>query len=358
MTAAQDVSNSSLSDSPRTVLGTTPLKPYKYNGSPFKTASSYLDVARTAPVRTHHTLPKGAVNALPLNTDDSNRVTKTYETMYAPFSEGVTPFWQAGIRRSALNHQYGPFGAMFYTMRDHHGDFYSRVNNATIPNEREFNKLRDTFNDLWTRILDGYGDAPERGLCSVDEMIALGNMFFLLLKSSDIHRGLILDNDLRFANEFNGDAVSINMPIRKARQYSAKLENSVFSDLGWKHFMNLYLDDTDTNTLWYLRLPDLFDGSQEMLSQTGDGFDVFDESYFVECIDFVESVTDRGGDFMAATIDPEDHDVTEDICKMFSLFEKEPRHYKKGDLHMYEKVQLSGHGASSYYLFTNYPMNL
>jgi hypothetical protein len=212
--------------------------------------------------------------------------------VFAPFAHDGFPFWPVNELYGCFNHKYEPLVVTLYVVRDHLQDFYDFCNGYIISNEKDYNHIRSEFNKTFTKVLQGYGNGPSsglpRGYCSVDEMIRMGCLFFLLMKSCSHAQGLVLDSDRRFMNNWNGRMTRVAFNTGTLRRYSEKLKGVFMSGLDWRNFIFRYMEETDENSLWFFQVPQL--GEEESIIEQE-----FTHQEFFDLFSYLAAITNRGG---------------------------------------------------------------
>lgn len=298
----------------------------------------YTDVTFNPPFASHHNiipLRKKMLQVLPGKNQG-------VEHLFMPFTFNGEPFFSFGVENACLNHKYEPFTALFYVIRDHWRELYDFVSGTLIESEREYEDIRSAFNKHFLKILDGCGNGEEPKLCSVDEMIRLGSLFFLLQKSCDQSKGLVLDSERRFENRWCGRKVVISVTSKELCQYAEKLRQVWMSGLEWVHFLHRYIDHTNRSSLWFFNLPKIehYNGGEfEQEFTDSELFHLFDS--------FVSIGRNEGYIFVLC---PKDERVLELIKKHF-FFKNTGGYRHDSFLYLFEDFYSDG---DEYFAIANY----
>lgn len=292
-------------------------KEFFWNDPQFKTRSNqYIDLAKPPPFESHESLypvRKEAVRLFP-HIEEEDRLETTIDTLFCPLVFDAEPFWASGVKNSFFNHSYEPFTVLFYVMREHPRQFQDMVDGLIISTEKEYQDFRDSFNKIWFRVTSGKGRGQKYGQCSVDEMIRMGSLFYILQKTCSQKGGLTLDKQRRFSNRWCGKKVKINLKRKQLEQYQAKLDNVYMSGMEWSNFFFRYAEETDENSLWFFHLPSFLynDPKSEIEKEftLDDLFDMFNK---------FPLISNRLGRVLLII---ENHEEIEDIFKDFFNFSR------------------------------------
>ena len=153
---------------------------------------------------------------------------------------------------------------LYYVIRDHLQDFIELVDGTIIESENAYNKVLNDFNNIFDRVLKGGGRGAIPGFCTEDEMIRIGSLFYILQTSCDHSKGLILNSDQLFMNDWRGRRTQIDLDHKAMEQLSLKFKDVVMSDMNWKKFIFRYIDKTDDETLWLFNIPDFLNLDTQM----------------------------------------------------------------------------------------------
>jgi hypothetical protein len=191
---------------------------------------------------------------------------RTIKRLFLPFTFDAEPFWSINVQEGYFNHKYSPFTVLAYTIRDHYRDIFDYCNGLVIASEKDYHHYLNMFNDSFTSALERTSNGSNR-LCSEDEMIKMGALFFLILNSSDLSQGLIVDYDRKYLNPWGGLRSNNMINLKYLKEVSDSIKNIWMSDLPWQNFFFRYVDLTDQDTLWFFNLPNIEDYRNDGLEQ-------------------------------------------------------------------------------------------
>lgn len=204
--------------------------------------------------------------------------------IFMPFTHNADPFWVGKIKNGWLNDPYAPTVALLYVIRDYPKEFYFTLTSLTIKKIDDFINLRLKFNRLYRKLSHGHGHGREKGLCSVDELIMLAALFYVLQTSSATMDGIKLDSDLNFVSNWSGYRSKMRLTPTVLAHYQVKLSSVFLADMGYEQFIFRGMNYTDEQTLWFVRCP-----------QFGREDDNFKLSNFVSIVEKMSLVKKRGG---------------------------------------------------------------
>lgn len=295
---------------------------------------------------------KNIVKNLPHKMNDGY-IDPTYDTVFAPFAQSAEPLLLSGANEGAWNCRYGPFTAIFLVLREYTNDFYSMVDGYTVASQQDYNELQERFNDIWSRILNGKGRGPGKGTCSVDEMVRIGSLFYILQKASGKDEGISINQDKEYNGNWSGDKTVIDFDKSTLKQYQKKIDDTYFSDILWNKFMMRYIPTTDENTLWFIRLPELTSDFYISRKNEVESFEWFDIRALSRLIELFKPIDERGGKLFMYF--PQSEDMIHHLKKNFSsVMEMSSGRYTLGDeFFLYESV---GKTAFPYTAVSNYKL--
>lgn len=252
----------------------------------------YKDITFSSPFPSHHNiahLRKEIMRSIPPSSSISEYGPRI-DKIFLPFTFNGEPFFSYGVENACFNHKYEAFTVLFYVMRDHYREMYDYCSGMVIGSEKDYEDIRMSFNNAFVKVLDGRSSSAEgRGLCSVDEMIRMGSLFYMLQRSCSTIDGLTTDAERRFENKWNGRRTIISITMRELEQYAVKLSKVYMSGLNWFNFFHRYVDLTDEETLWLFNLPTIETYKGEEIEQE------FTEPELFSLFDCLVSVTKREG---------------------------------------------------------------
>lgn len=301
----------------------------------------YLDLAQSPPFSSHHNLHpvrKEIMACIPYQNDNLNQI-------FFPFTYNAEPFFSLGVENCFFNHKYEPFTILFYVMRDHYRELYDMVNGIIISSNDDYENNKYEFNKTFKRVLDGKGSGRSPGLCSVDEMIRMGSLFYVLQKSCDTSKGIKLDSERRFQNPWNKRTVKINVTIKELAHYSEKLKEVHMSGLDWKNFFFRYVNNTNENTLWFFNLPT--PEEQEESSSEKD----FSYMEYFSIFDNLITVSKRGG--YSLLVFEHDDELLKGLVSHFK-FAKTSDGYRSNYFNLYPSITT---GPFKFGAIANYSLN-
>jgi hypothetical protein len=300
----------------------------------------YFDFAQSPPFNSHHNLHpirKELMSCIPYRQGMIDKI-------FFPFTYNAEPFFSLGVESCYFNHKYEPFTILFYVMRDHYRELYDMVNGVIISSNDDYEGYKYEFNKAFKRVLDGKGCGRSKGLCSVDEMIRMGSLFYILQKSCKPYNGIKLDSDRRFQNKWCEKTVKINVTIKELAHYSEKLKEVYMSGLDWKNFFFRYINKTDENTLWFFNLPK---PEEEETSQEKE----FTYMEFFSIFDNLITVSKRGG--YSLIVYESDDDVLSGLISHFK-FAKNKECYRSNYFYLYPDIS---EGSTRYGAISNYSLH-
>jgi hypothetical protein len=320
----------------------------------------YLDAAQQTLYNDRHAVSpvrKEIIECLPMEARNG-RLSPLVDKIMMPFAQTADPFWVSGIPSGAFNNSYAPYTAMYYVIREYPREFIEMVDGMVVENQYDYEKVRNNFNRTFWRVLDGQGRGTIRGYCSVDEMIRIGSLFYVLLKTCDHKPGLVLDDDRRFSNNWGGESVIISLTPREMSQYQAKLEDVVMSDLPWEAFCYRNMKYTDEDTLWFFNVPNFMD--EEYVDKLDESVHRwFDQTEFLKLFEILPLITNRGGKIFL--IFKHDGEMVDDVVRYLKfdpvddagVYRSNANVYDRDDLRLYKHF---GRGLNSlrYSVITNY----
>lgn len=305
---------------------------------------AYRDITTFSPFTSHHNvvhLRKEIMRNIPPSssmTEYGPRIDK----IFLPFTFNGEPFFSFGVENACFNHKYEAFTILFYVMRDHYREMYDYCSGMVIGSEKDYEDIRGDFNKAFLKVLDGRSSSAEgRGLCSVDEMIRMGSLFYLLQRSCSNIEGLITDAERRFENKWNGRRTIISITMRELEQYAYKLSKVYMSGLNWFNFFHRYVDNTCDETLWLFNLPTIEAYKGEEIEQE------FTEPELFSLFDCLVSVTKREG--FAFVLGKSDDSVL-DLLKTHFSFRNLSAKDRTAFLYLNESLGENG----EYFSITNY----
>jgi len=186
--------------------------------------------------------------------------------LFVPFVYDAEPLWLANIEQGCFNHKYEPYAMLLYVIKYHHRELFDYCNGVVIDSQYSYNYYQDIFNHAFTSALDKVHREYKRGI-TVDDMIRMGSIFLLLLRSCDKTDGLIIDYDRRFLNPWNGIRNNHRLLFTHLTDCSKSLDNVYMSGLHWQTFLFRYINDTDSESLWFFNLPEIEDRRDDDLEQ-------------------------------------------------------------------------------------------
>jgi hypothetical protein len=208
--------------------------------------------------------------------------------LFLPFTFDAEPFWSIKIEQGYFNHKYSPFTVLTYVIRDHYRDVFDYCNGTVISSEKDYHHYLDMFNESFTSVLERAYSGRNKP-CSTDEMIKIGSLFFLILNSSDLSQGLIIDYDRKYLNPWNGVRVNNMVSLKYLKEVSESIQGVWMSDMPWQNFFFRYADLTDSDSLWFFNIPPIEqhkgDGPEQELTR--------DELFFI--FDSLCSINLKGG---------------------------------------------------------------
>lgn len=203
-----------------------------------------------------------------------------------PFATDADPVWLTEAD-CWFNHNYPAFTVLLAVMRDYPVAMWEMVDGLIVDNVDDYLSYLDSYNRLYTRIVEGQGSGKGQ-LCSEDEFIRLGVLFYIILKTSDMFRKFEVDSMNMLSTRWCGRKVHIKLSLRELRGYSERLSGCYMASVPWQQFFFRAIPKTDDQTLWWLRIPELVEDESDQL-----GVSITD---FISIFDKVPSILNRGGD--------------------------------------------------------------
>jgi hypothetical protein len=211
-----------------------------------------------------------------------------FRKLFSPFIHDGEPFWNLNIQEGYFNHKYEPYTVLLYAIRDHYRDVYDYINGLVVANGRDYDNYRDEFNKSFMSALSrAHGHSCRT--CSTDEMIRMGSLFLILLRSCDNREGLIIDYERRFMNPWSGVRVTNKILLSNLEHLSNSLQNVYMSGMHWQSFMFRYIGETDQDSVWFINLPSIDDARSDELEQEMTKDEMF------SMFDHLVSIDKRGG---------------------------------------------------------------
>lgn len=301
----------------------------------------HLDLAMKPLISTHHeeSISKETLMRMVPHTLERDSYRATPERLFMPFTFGAGPVWRLGIEDGYLNHPYEPFTVLSYIIRAHFRELFDLVNGEVIENINDYNNICNNFNSTFMRCKAGFGRAVG-GEASIDEMIRIGSLFYLLQMSCDNSKGLILDSDGRFCNPWNRKTTKINLDIRTMSHYSSKLSGFAMSGFSFQAFCDKYLEETKPNDLWLINVPKMghadTDGQGDVvqpIATDANGLVApsksveFSFGQMYQLMDMFQSLT-RKRAYALAVIDDEDGEAVEMMSECFGITQHSKGEYR------------------------------
>lgn len=255
----------------------------------------YLDRADKPLFKTSHSLNsirQEVVSAMPDETNEYGFRQLAFDQIFMPFVQDADPFWLTGVSRGAFNQSYAPFTCFYYVLREHPEEFFHFVESTSIQTEKDYNRLLNKFNSVFHRVLNGRGRGTVYGYCSVDEMIRIGSLFYLVQLASGRHSYMKLDEERRYSTDFGTPATS-KLDCKTLEQYSRKLRDIYMSDMQWNQFMHRYVPLTDARTMWFFNVPNFLDDRYPSGGESVHQW--FNQDHLMGMVDLMPSITKRNG---------------------------------------------------------------
>lgn len=218
-----------------------------------------------------------------------------FEDVYVPHTNNLVPLWQTDFENAQINFNYSPFVSMFYVIREHPNQFYDMASGHIVRCESDYKEKRKEFNNLYMKILNGGGNGLENGLCSLEEMIRLGSLFYVILQTSDTSKGLQIDNEKRFKADWCKDSKDVVFDHDEILDKSKKLQDVYFSDSTWNEIFYRFLPQTDKNTFWFVKMPDFLSRRYQNKVDEVDEYDWIDKPTFKTFVRFIDKVEKENG---------------------------------------------------------------
>lgn len=252
------------------------------------------------------------------------------ERLFMPFTFGAAPVWKLGIEDGYLNHTYEPFTILTYVVRSHYREMFDLVNGEVVENLNDYNELRDAFNATFMKCKHGSGSGMANQ-ASVDEMIRMGSLFYILQQSCDNTGGLVVDEFGRFINPWNKRTTRIATSLKSLSQYAAALSGFAMSGLSFYEFCDRYVPITGRNDLWLFNIPHI--GTEPSIYVDDNGLLIMSpvsEFNFLELhrlINVFKGLTERGA-YGLALIPNDNGSSLKIISKTIGIFQRRQGLYK------------------------------
>jgi hypothetical protein len=301
----------------------------------------YFDLACSPPFNSHKNLfpiRREVLNCIPPLEDNINK-------LFMPFTFNAEPFYSLGVEECYFNHRYEPFTVLFYVMRDHYTDLYDFVSGVVVASEDQYEEYRYQFNKIFKRVLEGKGRGRTKGLCSEDEMIRIGSLFYILQKSCQ-NVALEIDSDRMFLNKWNGQMTKISTSLKEFSHYAEKLKKVSMSGLDWKNFFFRYVNETDENSLWIFHLPKAEDFEESSAVEQE-----FTYLEYYHLFDNLLAISKRGGSILLLI--EHEEELLENLVSNFK-FVKDKECFANNYFHLYPEIS---EGPYKYMAVTNYSLS-
>lgn len=314
---------------------------------------AYLDRALSPPYASHHDtsdIRSDILRHIP-HEIIGGKAAPAFDRIFCPFTFNADPFWAMGIENGYLNHGYEPFTVLLYVIRTNPNAMFDMCDGETIECEADYNSIKDKFNKNFLRILNGHGRGIDPGQASVDEMILLGSLFYILQSTCDQSEGLVLDYEKRFENAWCGENRTVQIDLKKLSTYSTKLEGIAVSGMPPVNFFFRHITKTDRNTLWLFNLPRLVDDIDPDIEGNVEPEATVPFMYYL-LDQYSAQIIERDGTI--AIVFPSGPELIEELIENFNFIAHPSIDKLYQGARLYLKQDFARDTSGSYSLITNY----
>jgi hypothetical protein len=230
-------------------------------------------------------------DTFPKNDSDED----AFEDVFVPYTNNIVPLWQTDFERAQINFSYSPFASMYYIIREWPEEFYTMANGHMVRSESDYEEKRKEFNNLYMQIVHGGGNGVKDGVCSQEEMIRLGSLFYVVLQAADTSQGLSIDEQKRFKADWCKDSKDVVFDWDEIKEKSDKLQDIYLSDTHWHKTFYQYITNTNEDTFWFIKLPDFLSQSYIDKKAEAEDFDWIDHPSFMTLTGFLDKINKQDG---------------------------------------------------------------